>query len=140
MLKVVLDTCVLVSAIRSNRGASFQVLSKIGTGAFDVVISVPLVLEYEDALTRQLAATGLRAADVEDLIDYVCSIAKRQSIFFLWRPLLKDPKDDMVAEVAAAAGCDAIVTHNVRDFVGVERFGVKILTSASLLKKIGERE
>jgi predicted nucleic acid-binding protein len=140
VLKVVLDTCILVSATRSRRGASFQVLSKVGTGTFDVVISVPLVLEYEDALMRQLAAAGLQTADVHDLIDYVCSIAERQTIFFLWRPLLKDPKDDMVAEVAVAAGCDAIVTHNVRDFVGVERFGVKILTPADLLKKLGERE
>ena len=74
------------------------------------------------------------------MIDYICSVARRQSIFFLWRPLLKDPKDDMVAEVAAAAGCDAIVTYNVRDFVGVEKFGVRILTPADLLKKIGEHE
>jgi predicted nucleic acid-binding protein len=101
---IVLDTCVLVSGLRSRRGASFQILSRIGTGAFELAVSVPLVVEYEDVLVRQADVIGLQAKDVEDLLDYVCSVAKRQSIFFLWRPLSPDPKDDMVAEVAVAAG------------------------------------
>jgi len=64
------------------------------------------------------------------------SLAVRQSIFFLWRPLLRDPKDDMVAEVAAAAGCGAIVTHNVDDFAGVERLGIAPIAPATFLKRL----
>jgi len=134
--RVVLDTNVLVSAIRSRNGASFQVLSRVGAGVFDVAVSVPLVFEYEDALLRHADASGLTSSDIQDLVDYVCSVAVRQEVFFLWRPLLKDPKDDMVAELAVAAGCDAVVTHNVRDFVGIERFGIACLTPAAFLSNI----
>ncbi len=135
-MHVVLDTNVLVAAIRSRRGASFAILSRIGTGAFDIAVSVPLVLEYEDALLRHASESGLSPTDIGDLIDYVCSVAQRQKIFFLWRPLLKDPKDDMVAEAAVAARCRAIVTHNVRDFAGVERLGVRAITPAAFLRQL----
>src|SRR5438552_9625566 len=109
--RVVLDTSVLVAGLRSSLGASFQLLSRIGTSQFDVVVSVPLVLEYEDALTRHSTATALSKRDLDDFIDYFCSVAIRQEIFFLWRPALRDSGDDLVLEVAVAANCEAIVTH-----------------------------
>jgi predicted nucleic acid-binding protein len=133
---VVLDTNVLVAAIRSRRGASFETLSRLGTGAFELVVSVPLVLEYEDALLRHAGESGLSPRDVGELVDYLCAVALQQKIFFLWRPLLKDPKDDMVAEVAVAARCRTIVTHNVRDFAGVQRFGVAAITPATFLRQL----
>lgn len=125
----------LVSALRSRRGASFALLERIGGEVFDVAVSVPLVLEYEDALLRHRGV--LQTEDVEDVLDYVCSVARHQRIFFLWRPLLRDPKDDMVAEVAVAAGADAIITHNRRDFVDVERLGPKVWSPQQLLERIG---
>lgn len=133
---MVVDTSVLVAAIRSRRGASFEVLSRVGTGVFEVAVSVPLVLEYEDALLRHASAAGPTQGDVRDLIDYVCSVAVQQQIFFLWRPLLKDPNDDMVAELAVAAGCDAVITHNVRDFAGIDRFNLALLTPAAFLQQL----
>ena len=137
---VVLDTNVLVAAVRSRRGASFQVLSRVGTRDVEIVVSVPLVLEYEDALLRQIGSSNLTPADVQDLVDYLCGVARQQDIFYLWRPLLRDPNDDMVAEVAVAAGCEAIVTHNRRDFAGVERFNLSIWSPAEFLKQIGVRK
>jgi predicted nucleic acid-binding protein len=134
---VVLDTSILVAAFRSRRGAAFRLLSRVGTGGFDIAVSVPLVLEYEDAPLRQIADTSLSESDVHDVLDYLCSVAKRQEIFFLWRPLLQDPKDDLVAEVAVAAGCDAIVTYNRRDFAGIEQFGIRVRTPAELLRETG---
>lgn len=135
---IVLDTSVLVAALRSRRGAAFRLLSLVGTGRFRIAVSVPLVLEYEDALLRQIAEISLNQSNIRAVLDYLCSVGKHQDIFFLWRPLLRDPKDDMVAEVAVAAGCDAIVTYNRRDFAGVEKFGMRILTPAEFLKEIGE--
>lgn len=134
---VVLDTSVVVAAFRSRRGAAFRLLSRVGTGDFEIAVSVPLVLECEDALLRQIADTSLSESDVHDVLDYLCSVAKRQEIFFLWRPLLRDPKDDLVAEVAVAAGCDAIVTYNRRDFAGIEQFGIRVLTPAELPRAAG---
>jgi putative PIN family toxin of toxin-antitoxin system len=130
---VVLDTNVLVSALRSSKGASFAVVERIGGGDFEIAVSVPLVLEYEHAMLRHRGA--LSAAEVRDIVDYVCSVAMRHRVYFLWRPLLRDPNDDMVAEVAVAAGAQAIVTHNRRDFLGVEQFGLKTWSPQQLLER-----
>ncbi len=136
--RVVIDTCVFVSALRSSRGASFRVLSLVGAGAFEIALSVPLVLEYEDATKRLGDATGLSHADIDDVIDYLCSVAHLQEIHFLWRPVLRDPQDDHVLELAVEADCELIVTHNIRDFARTEQFGVPAIRPGELLRRIGE--
>jgi predicted nucleic acid-binding protein len=136
MLRVVLDTSVLVAALRSRRGASFELISRLGTGTFEVAVSVPLVLEYEGALLRHVAASPFTESDVWTLIDYICDVAVQQEVFFLWRPFLRDPGDDLVLELAVAARCAAIVTHNVRDFGGAERFGVGVLRPGRFLQQL----
>ena len=134
---VVLDTNVLVAAMRSRQRASFRLLERLGTDAYEIIISVPLVLEYEDALLRRRSVVS--AEPITDLVDYVCRVGRRQQIFYLWRPLLRDPKDDMVAEVAVAAGADAVVTHNRKDFSGLEQFGVRVVSPQEFLWMIGGR-
>jgi len=136
MPRVVLDTNVLVAALRSRRGASFEIISRLGTGAFDAAVSVSLVLEYESALLRHMPASPYSEREIRDFIDYVCQASIRQKIFFLWRPFLRDPSDDLVLEVAVAAGCEAIVTHNVRDFTASQKLGVRALTHGEFLRKI----
>jgi predicted nucleic acid-binding protein len=100
------------------------------------VISVPLVLEYEDVLMRQLRELTYTADELRDLLDFVCAHSKPQPIYYLWRPLLPDPQDDLVLEVAVAARCDTIVTFNERDFVGADQFGVGIRTPGAFLREI----
>lgn len=133
---VVLDSNVLAAAMRSRRGASFAVLSAVGLGRFEIALSVPLVLEYEEVLLRQARELGQSPAAIRDVLDYLCSVGKRQSIFFLWRPCLPDADDDLVIELAVAAGCDAIVTHNVRHFGPALEFGIRVVTPAQLLQRI----
>ena len=140
MKSIVLDTNVLIAAVRSKEGASFRILHEfVSEPRFRIAISVPLVMEYEMALKR---VPGLRTIDVEKLVDYLCDVGDKREIYFLWRPLLRDPKDEMVLEVAVEARAEAIVTHNVRDFNGVEeRFGIRILTpGAFLLESEGFRK
>ena len=138
LVTVVLDTNVLEAALRSRRGASFAVLSLVGTGRFEIAVSVPLVLEYEEVLLRQATETGRTEARVRDLLDYLCAVGKRQLIFFRWRPELLDPSDDMLLELAVAAGCAVIVTHNRRHFRGVDRFGIRVLSPAAFLRELGD--
>ncbi len=134
---MVLDTNVLVSASRSGRGASARLLSLVGTGRFDLVLSVPLVVEYEDAIMRGVEPGTPKRRILEDILDYLCSVAEPQDIFFLWRPHLRDPKDDMVLEVAVAGGCEAIISYNTRDFGAVDVFGLNVLRPKEFLEQIG---
>ena len=136
--RVVLDTNVVVAALRSRRGASFKLLSLLAEDRFEITISVPLLLEYEDVLARYIEVGLYGEQDVDDFLDFVCQVAHRQSIFFLWRPCLPDPKDDMVLELAVAAGCEAIVTYNQRDFVGAERFDLRIDAPRDFLRILEE--
>ena len=129
---VVLDTSVLVAAWRSRSGASFALLEELRDESFRIALSVPLVIEYESVLLRHTAPPR-RRADVAALINYLCLIGVRQQVFFLWRPLLRDPNDDMVAEVAVASQSKAIVTHNIKDFDAMSKFGVQVLTPGEFL-------
>jgi len=138
MPPVVLDTNILVTALRSKLGASFQVLSAVGTGKFDITLSVPLILEYEEILLRERNHLRLSKNDIQNLLDYLCRVAFHQDIFYLWRPILPDPQDDHILELAIAAGCRHIITYNRRDFVGAKKFGLKILTPAEFLVSLGE--
>ena len=72
-------------------------------------------------------------------MDYLCQVADLREIFFLWRPFLRDPGDEMVLEVAVSAKASLIVTHNVRDFEGVEaRFGIRVVTPGEFLMEVRE--
>lgn len=136
--QIVIDTNVLVAALRSRRGASYRLLMLLGSEKFNVNVSVPLVLEYEVAAKRLMGEIALTEQDIEDIIDYVCSVASQREVFYLWRPFLKDPSDDMLLELAVAGECDFIVTYHTRDFEGVESFGVHAVTPREFLEKIGE--
>lgn len=133
-----MDTNVIVSGIRSREGASFRLLRELADDPrFRISISVPLVMEYEMALKR---ASGLGTLDAEQLVDYLCEVGDKREIYFLWRPYLRDPKDEMVLEVAVEARAEALVTHNVRDFEGVEeRFGIRILRPGAFLLELEEK-
>ena len=135
-MKIVIDSNVLVAALRSRRGASFKLVSFLPNDKFSIFISVPLVLEYEDVLMR-LESSAITEQDIRNFVDFLCEIGHHQEIFFLWRPFLPNPSDDHVLEVAVAAGCDAIVTYNKRDFKGIERFNLRILDPRELLSEIG---
>ena len=110
----------------------------MGRGEFDIVVSVPLVIEYEDVAKRQSRSLGLRHADIDAVLDYLCHVGELRGIFFLWRPFLKDSLDDMVLEVAFEGDCDFIVTHNIRDFAGIEKFGLSAIRPGAFLKRLEE--
>jgi putative PIN family toxin of toxin-antitoxin system len=134
-MKVVLDTNVLIAALRSRHGAARLCLEKVLRGNRTAVVSVALVFEYEAVMTRpeQLAAFNLTADQVRRLLDGLCSVAEHTETMNLWRPLLRDADDEMVVEAAAQGGADVILTFNVKDFAGCERVGVKAMTPGTAL-------
>jgi putative PIN family toxin of toxin-antitoxin system len=134
---IVIDTNVIVSGLHSSRGYAYQLLRLVGTGRFDICLSVALLLEYEDVLTRNLKTLRLTQQAIEDVLDYHASVAHQPRLFFLWRPYLSDPKDDLVLELAVNGSCDSIVTFNQRHFRGSERFGVQVVDPRAFLIRIG---
>lgn len=134
-MNYVLDTNVLVAAVRSPAGASAEILRRVLTRRLSVLCSVPLFLEYEAVLLRpeQLAAAGVDANAVTNLLDVLAGVVTPVPIHFLWRPQLKDPNDDLVLEVAAngqmLGAAVGVLTFNVKDFLPQSlKFGVSLLT------------
>ena len=137
-IQVVIDTNVIISALRSQYGASYKLLMLLEQANFESNLSVPLLLEYEDVSKRQAEELELSEKTIDDILDYLCTVAKRWKIYYLWRPFLKDPKDDMVLELAVASRCEAIITYNKRDFLGIEQFGLRLMNPQELLVELGE--
>jgi putative PIN family toxin of toxin-antitoxin system len=136
---VVLDTNVLVSALRSSNGASFELLSALLDERFVIAVSVPLVMEYESVLHRE-RVVPISAAQVDAVIDMICATARLQEIHFLWRPQLRDPKDEMVLEAAVNAEANFLVTHNLRDFEPAKQFEVKPIGPRAFLNYLESRK
>lgn len=135
-MRVVIDTSVLVAAARSSRGASHALLRRLPDPGFEPAISVPLFLEYRAVLLRPENLLSRSPAQADDFLDYLLSVSHLQEIFFHWRPSLPDPDDDLILELAVAAGCRYIVSHNLRDFQGVDRWGIEAVTPGRFLHLI----
>jgi predicted nucleic acid-binding protein len=113
-------------------------LPELPVTRFQVAVSVPLALEYEAVLLRHAAELGVAPAEAVGVVNYLCQVAHHQEVHFIWRPALTDPGDEFILELAVAARCAAIVTHNVRDFKGAKPFGVQVLTPGQFLLLIEE--
>lgn len=135
--KIVIDTNILISALLSRRGAAFKLISLIGKEYYDYVLSVPLIIEYEDVLKRENSKIVLSLESINNVLDRLCFHAELREIFYLWRPYLNDPKDDLVLELAVESNCDSIITYNLKDFKNIDKFGLEAITPKAFLQQIG---
>ncbi len=138
-MRLVFDTTTMVAAIRSSAGASNRLLVAGLERRLIMLVSTPLLVEYEAVMTRSehLAASRLSAGDVGAILDAVATTAEPMRLAFHWRPAVRDPDDDMVLETAANGQADGIVTFNRRDFAGVaDRFGVDILSPGEAVRRL----
>jgi putative PIN family toxin of toxin-antitoxin system len=138
-VRIVLDTSVLVAAIRSQTGASKKLVAAALMSQIQFLISNPLILEYEAVLTRRehLRASGLNISEIGELLDMICAAGVAVRMARSWRPLLHDPDDEMVLETAINGHADAIVTFNREDFVDIpEEFSVEVLHPQEVLKRM----
>jgi putative PIN family toxin of toxin-antitoxin system len=141
MQKIVVDTNVFMSALISQNGASFELVTRLFQKD-EIInsISVPLAIEMKDVLLR-VGNRGLYPQfDDLDLLGYlndICAISHHVKINYLWRPFLRDFKDDKVLETAFNANANAIITHNIKDFKNIkENFGIEVITPKIALKEI----
>lgn len=134
---IVLDTNVLLTALRSSLGTSYRLLAMLDGGGYQLHVSTPLILEYEAVLKR--GGLSLSDGQIDDVIDFICAQAIHHKIFYLWRPTLKDPDDDFILELAVKAGAD-IVTWNLQDFQRAKRFAVDVLTPRDFLAQLEHPE
>jgi len=110
---------------------------------FELLLSVPLMLEYEAVLSRpeHLREAGASVEDVADVLDGLALLGRRVTFAFRWRPALPDPNDDMVLETAVNGHADAIVTFNQRDFSAVAaRFGCQVIRPGEFLRALANGE
>jgi len=138
-VRLVLDTDVMVAALRSDRGASRQLLIGALDRTFDELVSVPLIIEYEAVLTRpeHLEASGLTPSEVNGVLDALVKVSIPAPLRFLWRPRLKDPADEMVLETAVNGAADWLVTFNLRHLAKAAReFGVRVARPCDAWKEI----
>jgi putative PIN family toxin of toxin-antitoxin system len=136
---VVFDTNVLVAATLSPFGASFQLLALLPERRFELLVSVPVMLEYEEVLKRQdmRAQSHLALEEVDVLLDMLAAVGTPCTPFFQWRPQLPDPDDEMFLELAVNGRAHAIVTVNTRDFLPAARtFGVEVLRPGAFLRRL----
>lgn len=139
MLRVVLDTSVLVAGLRSRRGASNALLVLVAEQKIKPLATTSLFLEYEEVLLRaeHRLATGMSDADVADFLAAFASAASGVDVHFQWRPQLGDAADEMVLEAAINGHANALVTHNIADFAAAaKRFGLRLATPGELLKEL----
>ena len=114
-LQIVIDTNVLLCALRSRRGPSSWFFSTLGDPRWQANISTALMLEYEEKLLEQRAVLGLTPAEIATVLDMLARRCRHRVIYFHWRPRLRDPDDDFLVDLAAG-GCDYCITFNLRDW------------------------
>jgi len=134
--RIVLDTNVLYAGLYSASGKSYQLLKAIAEGRVRIVLSTPLLFEYEEVLKRDQAVLNLNDAEVEVVLDNLCALADSQAIYFLWRPCLPDASDDMVLELTVAAQVPRIVSFNAKDFRPASRFGIEVVSPKIMLEDL----
>lgn len=141
-MNIVIDTNVIWSGLYSSKGNSFHLLSLLAAEKSNLTIhiSVPLILEYEDVLKREDSGLELSASDVDEFLDYICKIAVKHDIFYLWRPFLPDPKDDHILELAFNSKSNYIVTYNTKDFKEISKLGIKAVRPDEFMKILGAKK
>lgn len=136
-MRLVLDTCVIVSAFRSLNGASRGLLNLFDLGRYEILLSPALLLEYEDVLTRpeHMQVHNFSIPEVGEVLDTMAARAVRVSLYYDWKPQLRDASDELVLAVAINGGADAIVTHNTADFLpAASMFRIQVLTPGRIIK------
>lgn len=136
MVDIVIDTSVFVAGLRSEGGASREVLRRCLRGRYRPLFGNALWLEYEDVLGRDHWTDATTAEERRQILAALARCGCWVFTYYSWRPNLRDEGDNHLVELAVAGNAAAIVTHNVRDFTGgdLRWAGLQIRTPAQWLE------
>ena len=139
MQKIVLDTYVFVSALLGPSGANRSALRACLEGRYLPLMGNALFLEYEDLMARDrlFAQCALDTKERSILLDAFLSTCRWKTVYYGWRPNLKDEDDNHLIELAVAGGADFLVTKNIKNFQNPElNFdGFRVIDPVTLLKE-----
>ncbi len=139
-IPIVVDTNVFVGALKSSGGVNRKIISLCMDGLVVPLMGAALFAEYEDLTARRSLFVNcpLNEGQRNELLDAFLSVCQWSSVYFLWRPNLRDEADNHLVELAAAGGAKVIVTHNVRDFAGehMEFLGISPITPGEFLNAL----
>jgi putative PIN family toxin of toxin-antitoxin system len=138
-LRAVMDTNVLYAALRSRLGASFELLRRLRHGEWTAVVSNHLVHEYEEIFKQHATELDLSLADVDELLNAICARAEEWPLQPGWSPVLADPDDEPLVQLASESGANRIVTHNFRHLAPAAAVGIEVLKPGELLAKMPGR-
>lgn len=136
--RVVLDTSVIVAALRTRHGAANEVLRLVASRHLCLLATPPLFMEYEDALKRpeQRLSHGLTLEAIDEFLAELAALIEPVEVHFQWRPQVRDPSDEMVLEAAINGRAEALVTYNIKHFaLAGDRFKVPIILPAEFLRR-----
>jgi putative PIN family toxin of toxin-antitoxin system len=139
MYNYVIDTCILVSGLRSKNGASNALLRLVSEGELRPIVTIALFLEYEAVLKRpeHRLASGMSLERLDRFLGALASACDGAETNFRWRPQLSDPNDEMVLEAALNGAATAIVTHNIKDFKhATTQFGIEVISPQEAIRRI----
>jgi putative PIN family toxin of toxin-antitoxin system len=135
-MRAVMDTNVLVAALRSRRGASFEVVRLLREGRWTLVLSNTVLGEYHEVLHRESGAFGLSQPQTDAYLDVLCALAEQRTLTTEWQPAAADPDDEPLVQLAREARIVYLITYNVRHLAGAQRFGVKVMRPAEFLELV----
>jgi putative PIN family toxin of toxin-antitoxin system len=133
-MRAVLDTNVLLAGLRSQAGASYEVLRLLRVGKWKLVLSNTVLGEYHEILHRESAATGLSKHETDAFLDALCLLAEKWALITPWQPVASDPEDEPFVQLAREAAVPYLVTYNIRDLAEAKKFGVTVLPPALFLE------
>jgi putative PIN family toxin of toxin-antitoxin system len=135
-MNIVIDTNVIISGVKSRRGASFKIISQLNQNLFRFHISPALLFQYEASLKHSDFKSVWSDEEIDEFLDLICFFGIKHNVLLRYRPLLPDANDEFVAELAINAHADHIVTYNVSDFEPLHKFGITALTPQSFLQRL----
>ena len=135
-LRAIMDTNVFLNSLWSTRGAVFEIFAELRRDRWQLVLSNHLLFEYEEVAKRHTAEMNLTLADVDDVLDALCAAAEQHQLAPTWIPVLSDPDDEPLLQMAVEAQVPFIVTRNTRHLNLAKTFGIEVLTPAEFLAKL----